>query len=163
MVRPMVHSNKHYVQHSINTIVASTQSIFTFIDAVAVSDKTAPNEVEEGSSIKACFIEAWLRTGDTANGSYVGVLRKQSGGDPNLSLTEMAALNDADGKKNILWTGMGLINNQNSDAIPILRSWYKIPKSKQRFGLGDKLVLQVFAQGAIDLHHCGFETYKEYT
>jgi len=56
-----------------------------------------------------------------------------------------------------------LVNDQDADATPILRQWVKIPKTKQRFGLKDKLVLQVFAQGALDLTACGFELYKEYS
>jgi len=41
------------------------------------------------------------------------------------------------------------------------KGWIKIPKSKQRMGLGDRIVVQTFAQ-ALDMIDCGFETYKEY-
>jgi len=44
-----------------------------------------------------------------------------------------------------------------------MRGWYKIPKTKQRFGLGDRLVLQIASQGTDALDFCGFATYKEYT
>ncbi len=163
MVRPMVHSTKHYVQQSLNTITASAQKIVTIASAVAVGAKDAPGEVEEGSSIKACFIESWLRTQSTSPGSQITVIHKQPGGVSNFSLTDMAALNDAPNKKNVLFTSQGLLNDQDADAIAVVRGWYKIPKSKQRFGLGDKLIMQIFAQGALDVTHCGFQTFKEYS
>ncbi len=162
MVRPMVHSTKHYVQNSIATIAGSAQLVLTLVDAVAVVDKNVTNEVEEGASIKACYIEQWIRAADTVGGSFVAVLFKQPGGASNLTTVEMAALGQAEAKKNILWSSQGLVNDQDADALGLARGWYKIPKTKQRFGLGDKLLFQVFAQGAIDLHICGLATYKEY-
>jgi len=162
MVRPMVHSTKHYVQHSINTIAGSAQVNLVIVDAVNVASKTGAGQVEEGSSVKACFIECWLRAGDTVGASYVAALYKLPGTGVAFTTTQMAAMFDAENKKNILWFGMGLVNDQDADATAIMRQWYKIPKSKQRFGLGDRLILSIFAQGAIDMHHCGFETFKEY-
>ncbi len=163
MVRPMVHSTKHYVQQSLNTITGSASSNIVIAVATKIVNKNVTNEVEEGASIKACYVESWLRAAGASPGSVITVIAKQPGGGANFTTTELAALGDAENKKNILFTSQGLVNDNDANAIAVTRGWYKIPKSKQRFGLGDKLVMQIFAQGAIDLVHCGFETYKEYT
>jgi len=163
MVRAMVHSVKHYVQHSLNTITASTQSAINIIDAVAVVDKNAVQEVTEGSTIKAVYFEEWLRSSEISPGSFIATVTKVPAGGGTPSTTEIAALGDYNNKKNVLYTTQGLLNDQDADATVFLKGWIKIPKSKQRFGLGDKLILTIFAQGAIDLVHCGFTTYKEYT
>ncbi len=163
MVRPVVHSTKHYVQNSLATIAAGAQLVLTLVDSVAVVNKNASNEVEEGAIIKACYIEEWIRSPEASPGSFIAVLWKQPGGASNFTTVEMAALHNAEAKKNILWSSQGLINDTDADALGLSRGWYKIPKSKQRFGLGDKLLFQVFAQGAIDIVICGLATYKEYT
>jgi len=163
MVRPMVHSTKHYVQHSISPILAGAIETNILIHAVAVSNKDSPSEVEEGASIKACYLEAWLRSSEASPGSFIACLYKQPGTGVAFTGAQMAGMNTSENKKNVLWFGQGLVNDNNADALGMLRGWYKIPKSKQRFGLGDQLVLSIFAQGAIDLVHCGFATYKEYT
>jgi len=162
MVRPMVHSTKHYVQNSLNTIVAGAATNFVMIDAVNVVDKNTTNEVEEGSHVKAIYIEQWVRTGDTSPGSFIMAIYKVPGGGSTFSTGSMAAIGNVDNKKNILYFTQGLNNDQDADAITPYRGWLKIPKSKQRFGLGDRLVVTIFAQ-ALDVINCGFSTYKEYT
>ncbi len=163
MVRPMVHSNKHYVQQSIATITGSAKLDIVIVDSVNATAANLVNEVAEGSTIKAVFIEMWIRAGETTAGSVIVNLMKYPGGLGVLGTAFLAAMGTSANKKNCLYFTQGLVNDQDADAIPFLRGWFKIPKSKQRFGLGDRLVLQIFAQGAIDLHICGFETYKEYS
>jgi len=163
MVRPQVHSVKHYVQQSLRTVTASTVESTIVVLAENVSSVNAVNEVTEGNTVKAVYFELWLRTQDTAPGSFVVIVEKIISGGANPSAANMAALGSYANKKNILFTSQALINDQDADAIPVLRQWVKIPKTKQRFGLKDKLVLQVFAQGALDMTACGFETYKEYS
>ena len=65
MVRPMVHSTKHYVQQSIGTVVVGTNENTNFAAAVEVSDKNLVTEVEEGSTIKAVYLELWIRSAAT--------------------------------------------------------------------------------------------------
>ncbi len=163
MVKPMVHSTKHYVQTSISPILAGAKLDIILVSSVAVVNKNGLNETEEGNSVKACYNEYWLRSSEASPGSFIAVLYKNPGGGTKFSTGQLAALGSADNKKNILWTSQGLVNDNNADALGMMRTWYKIPKSKQRFGLGDELVLSIFAQGAIDLVICGFSTYKEYS
>ncbi len=163
MVRPMVHSVKHYVQQSISPILAGAKLDFVIISSVAVVDKNIPNEVTEGSSIKAVYCEFWVRSSEASPGSIISVLYKNPGGGTVFTTVQLAQLQDAENKKNILFSQQGLVNDSNSNAIATYRGWVKIPKSKQRFGLGDRLIWTVFAQGAIDILQCGLTTYKEYT
>ncbi len=163
MVRPMVHSTKHYVQTSLSSITAPGQLNTTIAQSVAVVDKDAVFEVEEGANIKAVYFEYWLKTGETSNsGFYTMTIHKIPGGGANFSQAEMAALGGAPNKKNILFTSQGLLNTPADSATNVIRSWIKIPKSKQRFGLGDFLMMSILAS-AIDIDLCGFATYKEYT
>jgi len=159
----MVHSTKHYVQQSIATIAAGAKLDIVIADSVNVTAANAVNEVREGSSIKACYIEMWIRSGEAAAGSGITCLCKLPGGLAVFGTAFLAGIGTSDNKKNVLNFSQGLFNDQDADAVAVYRGWYKIPKSKQRMGLGDRLVLQIFAQGAIDLHVCGFMTYKEYS
>ncbi len=159
----MVHSTKHYVQQTIATVTGGGAVVdFDICVAVATDQKNLPNEVEEGANIKACYIEMWIRAGSTTPSSGQFILYKRPGGQASPSVGNMATLHDWINKKNILFTGQGLFNDQDADAIAVMRGWYKIPKGKQRFGLGDELVMSFFAP-TIDYQICGFATYKEYT
>ncbi len=162
-MRPVIHSKKHYVQTSLATITAGTITSVTLVQGVAPEDVNTVSEVVEGAIVKAVFIEDWLRSGEAAGGSFVYAVEKRIGGMNAPSTSEMAAFGDYNNKKNLFYVSQGLLNDANADATPIMRQWIKIPKSKQRFGLGDILAIHIFAQGAIDLHRCGMTTYKEYT
>ncbi len=158
-MRPPIHSKKHYVQVSLATVLAGASNAIVL--AQAVETPTIGTHVEEGSVIKAVFVEMWVRTGDTAPGTSLITLVKT----PDLQtplFADMIALQDYQNKKNVLYHTQGLINDQDADAIPFMRGWFKIPKGKQRFGLGDSLFLVVSAQ-ALDNIICGFSVYKEYT
>jgi len=161
MVRPMVHSTKHYFQHTIGTVTAGAIESQDVVLAVDVGAKNAPNEVEEGSSIKAVYFEMWIRSAATAASSFVYCIVKRGGGQPAPTVAEMVQLQDYANKKNILYVTQGLTNDVDSTALALYKGWVKIPKSKQRFGLGDKLSFHIHAIGQ-SVNFCGFETYKEY-
>ncbi len=161
MVRPMVHSTKHYVQQSITTVTGGAVVNIVIATAVAVGDKNLVSEVEEGCSIKAVYLEYWVRAGSTTPSSGQAVFVKLIGDSTGPTAVDMAALGDWDGKKNIFYTTMGLYNDQDADAIAVYKGWLKIPKGKQRMGLNDRLRFSIFTP-TIDLQICGFATYKEY-
>jgi len=161
MVRPMVHSEKHYVQTSIAPILSGAKLDTVVISAVAVP--TLVEDVKEGSSIKAIYLEYWVRSSELSPGSGIFVVYKNPGGSVLFSVAQLAGLGTAENKKNVFYVTQGLYNDNDADAIAVFRGWLKIPKSKQRFGLGDRLVVAFFAQGAIDINICGFATYKEYS
>ncbi len=162
MVRAMVHSTKHYVQQSIGTAVVGTPISTIIATAVKVVDKNGTAEVEEGTSIKAVYLELWLRSAATAAASFTCIVVKRPSGLGAPSAADLAALGDMDNKKNIFFTSQGLVNDVDSTALNIYRGWIKIPKSKQRMGLGDTLSWHLSAIGQ-SINFCGFQTYKEYS
>ncbi len=163
MVRPMVHSTKHYVQYPIDAIAAGTKQGVVIVNSVAVVNKNLASEVEEGSSVKAVFFELWLHS-DTQDGEFVVTVSKEQENGTGPTFAQMAALNSYDNKKNILYTSQGLTSNDAiSGPINIIRSWIKIPKSKQRMGLGDTINLSISNVSADTLNRCGMSTYKEYS
>ncbi len=77
---------------------------------------------------------------------------------------DAAAIGDYDNKKNILYVTQGLAPANSTFQLNLVKGWFKIPKSKQRFGLGDKLQFFIRNNNATDdQNFCGFATYKEYT
>ncbi len=127
---------------------------------------TTPTQISEGAIVKNCYVEFWVSQ-DSASvvGSYTVILMKRPGGSTAITTGNMAALHDYGNKKNILFTAQGLLTPNDGGQVPVLRNWYKIPKGKQRFGLGDKLQLIVRNNNAtaIDINFCGLAIYKEYT
>jgi len=111
----------------------------------------------------AVFIELWLQ--NSANdGHAVVIVEKTQGDNAGPTFAEMAALFSYSNKKNILFTHEGLTSNDGvGNPVPILRQWIKIPKSKQRFGLGDGIALTLSNPSSNNLNRCGFAVYKEYS
>ncbi len=164
-MRPIIHSKKHFFQISQSTVAQAVVSNQNFIVAQE-AQATAPQHVEEGASVKACFVELWLSQ-DSASviGSYTVILYKNPGGNALATTANLAALHDYDNKKNILFTAQGLLTPSDGGQVPVLRGWYKIPKGKQRMGLGDTVVLCIRNNNvtAIDINFCGLVIYKEYS
>ena len=160
-MKPIIHSVKHYVQQS-RSEVATVAT--TSLDIIISTEGTVANlvdEVPEGSTIKAVFVEMWLV--DSSNdGSFIVSLEKRPGGLGAITFANSNALGTYANKRNILYMTQGLSpNNGVGNPVPIIRQWFKIPKGKQRFGLAERLVLNITNNGANDLEFCGFFTYKE--
>jgi len=162
MVRAMVHSTKHYVQPGLRTIVAGAVESHVIAEGTPVGVTGDNDEVGEGNSVKAIYVESWIRAGGASPGAYIMTVYKNPGTGQTFTAAQMAALFDAENKKNIIYTSQALFNDTDADAIPIIKGWLKIPKSKQRMGLGDRWIMSTEAIG-VDATICGFETYKEYT
>ncbi len=160
MVRPSINSVKHYVQVSLATVLAGANSAINVALAVDAPTADSASEVRVGASIKAVYVEMWVRAGDTAHGSTLLTFGKATGGQ-TMSFAEQIDLHNYTAKNNILYHTQGTTNDQDADAIPFIRMWIKIPKGKQRMALGDRLFLSISAQ-ALDNIICGFMTYKEY-
>ncbi len=158
-----IHSSKHYVQMSRFTVATVARVNQDLVIASKIQDINAVDEVVEGALVKAVYVELWLLNSSN-DGSDIVTLTKTTAGSIGPSFTECNALGTYDEKKNILFTHQGLSSNNGvGNPIPIMRGWYKIPKSKQRFGLGDRLVLTIANNGPSTLEACGFALYKEYT
>ncbi len=162
-MRAVIHSTKHYVQISRSTAATGVRNNEPLVISVEGTVANAVDEVVEGAVVKAVFIELWLQDAGSA-GSFVVTLTKNNGGAVGPLLVQMNALGTYPEKKNVLYTTQGLTSNDGiTGPINIMRTFYKIPKSKQRFGLGDSLNLCIANNGPQDLFYCGFATYKEYT
>ncbi len=162
-MRPVIHSVKHYKQITRSTVTTVTANSEQLCKAVESTIANLENEVPEGAVVKAVYIELWLLNSSN-DGSDVVVLSKNSLNTVGPSFTQMNTLFTYPEKKNILFTHQGLSSNNGvGNPIPVMRGWYKIPKSKQRFGLGDTLNITIANNGPSTLEYCGFATYKEYT
>ncbi len=162
-MRAPIHSTKHYVQITRSTVATVTRSIEDIILAVEGTVANLVDEVEEGAIVKAVYIELWLLNASN-DGSDVVTVGKYSAGGNGPNFTGMNSLGTFVEKKGILFTHQGLSSNNGvGNPIPVLRNWIKIPKSKQRFGLGDSLRITIANNGPSTLEYCGFATYKEYT
>ena len=161
MVRAMVHSIKHYNQVTRSTVTTNTTNQESI--ANAVESPTSANEIQEGATLKAVYIEIWT-IGNDGNQFFTAIVYKRPGGVGAITNGGMALLQDYQNKKNILYTTQGLAANDGTTGpYPLYKGWIKIPKGKQRFGLGDKLTLAIASRGDGTITYCGFFTYKEYT
>ncbi len=164
-MRPIIKSKKHIFQISQSTVSQAAVVNTIFVDAQETTS-TSPQGIEEGAIVKACFVEYWVSQ-DSASvvGSYTVILYKLPGAAVAAATGDVAALHDWDNKKNIFFTAQGLLTPNDGGQVPVMRSWYKIPKGKQRFGLNDRMVVCIRNNNAtaVDINFCGQVTFKEYT
>ncbi len=162
-MKPIIHSTKHYSQFSLFAVAGGAITTLSPIIAVAVVDKNAASEVEEGATIKAIWLDFWLTTDDAVQGSTVCIVEKVPGAqDTSVTTAEIASLMTYPNKKNVLFSFQGLTPPNTQYPMNVFHGWYKIPKSKQRFGLNDKLSISFYGQGD-GLQVCGLSVFKEYT
>ncbi len=160
-MRPVIHSQKHYVQITRSSVLTVARNIEDII--ISKATPTAVDEITEGAVVKAVYIELWLMN-EGNDGSDVVIVSKHVADATGPNFTTMNALGNYANKKNVLFVHQGLSSNDGiGNPVAILRNWVKIPKSKQRFGLGDSLRITIANNGANSLDYCGFATYKEYT
>ena len=159
MVRPTINSEKHIFQIPFNNAAIGSPSREVLITAVA--SPSANNEVRVGATVKAVYVELWFQGEGMGTGTSIAVIEKLPIGDNGPTTTDLITLNAYNNKKNVFWTQQGLSGDQNTNPVPVLRGWMKIPKGKQRFGLGDSFTLSMVGQ--VDgFNYCGVAIYKEY-
>ncbi len=159
-MKPTINSIKHYVQVLTTAIASGGIAAFDLINTVpkgAARANTA--DVEEGAIIKACFVEFWLKA-DNPNFTVNGALFKMPAGVAGPTFAQMNNMSGYPNKKNVLEFHQGLAPS-GDQVMAMFRGWYKIPKGKQRFGLGDVLRVEFSMTGSPG-DVCGFATYKEY-
>ncbi len=134
----------------------------TIANAQDAASAVNANQVVEGSVIKAVYVEMWLLAGSQQPGSITVTLEKLIGSSTTMTFLESSQLFTYSNKKNILYCTQGITPDANGNPIPFLRGWFKIPKGKQRFGLNDRLLLNISAN-VEDCTFCGQFVYKAYT
>jgi len=160
-MRPIIHSTKHIVQAPFSQIATGTRENIIIAFAVESTVANLSTEIAEGTVVKAVFVEMWLQ--NSANdGHQIVILEKVPIQNTGATFTEMGSLFTYDNKKNVLFTHEGLSSNDGvGNPIPVIRQWIKIPKGKQRFGLGDSLRLSISNPSSNNLNRCGVFIYKE--
>ncbi len=163
-MRAVINSIKHYVQLD-NTVVGSAAvRVEDLVNAVTQSAAgAATDEVLEGSIVKAIYIEMWIKSGATAGNDtkFQLALEKLPAGGTPLTFAGMNNMMAYVNKKNVFYFTQGVIGDLTIQGVPVVRQWFKIPRGKQRFGLGDRFVVTISATG-FNIDTCGFATYKEY-
>ncbi len=162
-MRPIVHSVKHYVQFPIDQISTGTAQNVLLCRGVESTAANLSTEVEEGTLVKAVYIQLLLQNAGNL-GEFIVVVEKTEQNTPGVTFASMAALHTYPNKKNILYCSQGLTSNDGiGNPQQVFAKWFKVPKGKQRMGLGDGIVLTISNTSANDLNRCGFATYKEYS
>lgn len=151
----------------LQTTFTSVSTLTTFFIEIAEAiegARSTPVHVAEGAVVKAVYLEIWIQSSSSGDpGSVTGIFFKNPGGSNVPSGTDMQLLHDWDNKKNIFNFRQGLSPPVDSAMFPIFLGWYKIPKGKQRMGLGDKITVAIRNNGGVDMHVCGGVVYKEQT
>ncbi len=160
-----INSVKHYVQRAITNVAVAGIVNEVVIDAVVATAVNLPNEVLEGAVIKAVFVEVWP-TGigaEASNSAFNITVEKVPAAAPLMTNAQSLNLMVYPNKKNILYTTQGVVNSEvGINPVPLLRQWITIPKGKQRFGLGDRLVVNYSSISSISYLICGIYVFKEY-
>ncbi len=160
-MKPVIHTVKHIVQSPIDQITPGTRENITICQAVESTVANLSTEVEEGALVKAIFVEMWLENQSNLGHSVI-ILEKVTQGGAGATFANMGNLFSYLNKKEILYTHEGLTaNDAIGNPLPVIRQWFKIPKGKQRMGLGDRMVLTISNPSANDLNRCGMFIYKE--
>ncbi len=160
-MKPVIHSVKHIVQTPISQIATGVRENILIFAAVESTVANAATEIEEGSIVKAVYVEMWLENQSNL-GHAIMILEKVENLEVGATFTEMGSLFTYSNKKNILFTHEGLTaNDAIGNPMPVVRQWFKIPKGKQRFGLGDRMTLTISNPSANDLNRCGMFIFKE--
>ncbi len=148
-MRSPIHSNKHYVSSTNATTVSGTVKKITWVKAVAQSAVANAQDVVEGSVIKAVYIETWfLGQGSTGVDTQVNVIiEKIVAGQASATAAQMANMQAYPNKKNIFFAMQGVMGDKFTNSIPLYRSWLKLPRGKQRMGLGDSIVMSILSTG----------------
>lgn len=162
MVKPIINSEKHIVQHTLASASIGTSVTTNIAQATPNPVSASAITVAVGTEIKAVFVELWLQASAQQPGTAVLIIEKLPGSAQNIDAGQMADLHSYDNKKNIFYTSMGLIGDANTNPVPFVRQWIKIPKGKQRFGLNDRFQFTILAQ--VDtIEWCGLSIFKAYT
>ncbi len=149
------------MQITLTNIATGVADLTDIINGEQDPTVSSPTDVAAGTVVKAVYAELWLMGDGQQPATVTTCIIKVPNGGSGPSTGEMTNLNAYNSKRNILEMHQGLIGDANTNPSPFYRGWIKIPKGKQRFGLGDKLVLAVksISEGT---QMCGLFIFKAY-
>lgn len=154
-----IHSIKHFIHTPAQVIVSGARINLNLVVGTVAPAATLATDVTQGALVKAIYVEYWV-SGVTAAKTVLGAIIKLPAGNVGPSFAESVNLGSYGNKKNIFETHQGLVPTEGNQ-MALFRHWIRIPKGKQRIGLGDKIVILVSATGT-NVNLCGFATFKEY-
>ncbi len=157
-----INSEKHIVQLTFQSTTEGNAGGATIISAVANPTGTNPTEVPVGSIIKAVYVEAWLVGNLQTASTGVIIVEKTQNDSSGADATQLSNLHNYENKRNIFHTQMGLIGAADTNPVPMIRQWIKIPKGKQRFALGDQMYI-LYKPITEGCEFCGLVIFKAYT
>ncbi len=162
MLAPIT-SEKHYVPRTSFAVAAGAIANHTIAEGIVLSAVgAATSDVRTGAVVKNIFCELWVvGTNAGLECQFNLTVEKIVAGGVAMTNAQSQNLQSYANKKNILYTTQGIVGRTGTNGVPVIRNWVKIPKGKQRIGLGDRLVINV-ACNAGDLRICGMFLYKEY-
>ncbi len=162
-MKPIVNSVKHIVQRSLQSVAEQTIGSHLIANTVTI-EPTNPANVVVGSVIKAVYLEYWLLGESAQPCTATWTVEKLPNESDPMTQAQSQDLMSYGNKRNIFKMGQGIIPDANSNPVPVIREWIKIPKGKQRFAQGDALRFNLSCIGEADngLEFCGFALYKEY-
>ena len=161
MVRPVINSEKRIVQIPIATVVMGSTANVNIVRVEQTVSSTNPTHVSAGTVCKAVYLELWVVGSANVTSSVAIIAYKLVSEAASPDAADMVALNAWGNKKNIFETHQGVIGDQNTNPVPFWRGWIKIPKGKQRFGLGDTFKITI-APFSGDVQFCGVAIFKAY-
>ncbi len=159
-----INTIKHYVQDTNTTISSGAVLNTVIVDAVSQAAAGGlTSDVLEGSIIKAVYVESWLHSQQSAGASVQQnyIIEKVPTGAAGATAAQLLNLGAYDNKKNVLFSSQGNMGDLNQLSIPVFKGWILIPKGKQRFGLGDRLMTSFTPTGA-GISMCQGFVYKEW-
>ncbi len=163
---PPINTIKHFVNRTNTEVASAAIANLVIVDAVAQNNVVNTFDVVEGAVVKAVHIEMWCSStaGVNDGNQVVIIVEKVPANQAAVTVAQILNLQAYPNKKNILFTFQGVLASSvaGATAIAPIRDWLLIPKGKQRFGFGDRLVISISPLGA-GLDTCGMFIYKEYT
>ncbi len=158
-MRPRVNTRKHIIQVTLSSALAGVTVGTQLVRVSQSPDLELSPEVEPGTIISSVYLEFWLLGAGQQPTTMTALLEKTESGSNAVTTTEMTNLHTYANKKNIFVTHQGIVGDANANPVPIFREWIKIPKGKQRFGLGDSLHFRLKSITE-DTEFCGIAIYK---
>ncbi len=164
MVAP-INSIKHLVNIGNASVASGTAANLKLAESVVAPATAESASIKEGSVLKAMFVEMWIWGGGTTgvDTQFSFFIYKDPGGSNPMTFAESTNAGTYNNKKNIFFSSQGVLGAgvDGAQAIPVHRGWIKIPKGKQRFGLGDRMNALISTSGSA-IQRCGIAIYKEY-
>ncbi len=161
-MRPIVNTEKRIFQITLGTAAVGGAALRIPIKCVQDPVASAPDEIPPGAVVKAAYVELWLLGDQQTVSTSSTIVYRTMGNSTAPTAAEMQDLNSWPGKKNILEMHQGLIGAADTNPVPFYRNWIKIPKGKQRFGIGDTLSISIKAISN-DTEFCGVVIFKVQT